>query len=152
LKYEEISSNVHLHEIVASEREKAGTMKKLRGIAEYITSWPINPPPGWLNAYTYLTNFPVTGFTSFTSSCHGGLLLPPHVRRFAMLSNQSFRPQKSPTAQWLQSLQDKLQGWIRHEIIDEDPCDEDKFTAQKLYEEFQALEQASKVNIIRTSL
>jgi hypothetical protein len=45
----------------------------------------------------------------------------------------------------MKSLQAKLQGWIRHEIIDEDPCDEDRLTAQKLYEEFLALERASKV-------
>jgi hypothetical protein len=62
-----------------------------------------------------------------------------------MLSNQPFRPQQSPSAQWMQSLQSKIQGWIRHEIIDEDPCDEDKFIAQKLYEEFQALEKSSTV-------
>jgi hypothetical protein len=62
-----------------------------------------------------------------------------------MLLNQPFRPQKSPNPQWIQSLQSKIQGWIRHEIIDEDPCDEDQFIAQKLYEEFQALEKSSKV-------
>jgi hypothetical protein len=62
-----------------------------------------------------------------------------------MLSNQPFRPLQSPSSQWIQSLQSKIQGWIRHEIIDEDPCDEDQFIAQKLYEEFQALEKSSKV-------
>lgn len=45
----------------------------------------------------------------------------------------------------MQTLQSKIQVWIRHEIIDEDPCDEDKFTAQKLYEEFLALENVAKV-------
>jgi hypothetical protein len=61
-----------------------------------------------------------------------------------MLSNQSFRPHQSQKPQWMQSLQAKVQGWIRHEIIDEDPCDEDRLMAQKLNEEFQALEKASK--------
>jgi hypothetical protein len=64
-----------------------------------------------------------------------------------MLSNQSLPPHQSQSTYWMQALQSKIQGWIRHEIIDEDPCDEDKFTAQKLYEEFLTLEKlaASKV-------
>jgi hypothetical protein len=89
--------------------------------------------------------FSVTGFTSFTSSCHGRLLCPHQARRFAMLSNQPFPPHQPQASHWMQALQSKIQGWIRHEIIDEDPCDEDKFTAQKLYEEFMALEKLAKV-------
>ena len=70
---------------------------------------------------------------------------PTQARRFVMLSNQPFQPNQSQISQWMQSLQAKIQGWIRTEIIDEDPCDEDQFTAQKLYEEFQALEKLTKV-------
>jgi hypothetical protein len=62
-----------------------------------------------------------------------------------MLSNQPFQPRQSQNSQWMQSLQDKIQGWVRHEIIDEDPCDEDQLTAQKLYEEFLALEKLPKI-------
>jgi hypothetical protein len=71
--------------------------------------------------------------------------VPTQVRRFVMLSNQPFQPRQSPNSQWMQSLQDKIQGWIRTEIIAEDPCDVDQLTAQKLYEEFQALEKLPKV-------
>jgi hypothetical protein len=91
--------------------------------------------------------FSVTGFTSFTSSCHGRLLCPPQARRFAMLSNQPFPPHQSQNPQWMQVLQSKIQVWIRHEIIDEDPCDEDQFTAQKLYEEFLALEKVEEAQV-----
>jgi hypothetical protein len=62
-----------------------------------------------------------------------------------MLSNQTFHANHTQPSSWLKSLQVKIQGWIRQEIIDEDPCDEEKFAAQKLYEQFQALEKAAKV-------
>jgi hypothetical protein len=62
-----------------------------------------------------------------------------------MLSNQTFHANQSQSSSWLKSLQVKIQGWIRQEIIDEDPCDEEKFAAQKLYDQFQILEKAAKV-------
>jgi hypothetical protein len=71
--------------------------------------------------------------------------VPTQARRFVMLSNQPFQPHQSQISQWMQSLQVKIQGWIRNQIIDEDPCDEDQFTAEKLYEEFQALEKSNKI-------
>ena len=62
-----------------------------------------------------------------------------------MLSNQTFHSNHPQPSSWLKSLQVKVQGWIRQEIIDEDPCDEEKFAAQKLYDQFQILEKAAKV-------
>lgn len=62
-----------------------------------------------------------------------------------MLSNQTFHANQPESSSWLKSLQVKVQGWIRQEIIDEDPCDEEKFAAQKLYDQFQTLEKAAKV-------
>lgn len=44
----------------------------------------------------------------------------------------------------MQLLQTNIQGWIRQEIIDEDPCDEENFAAQALYEQFKALETTPK--------
>jgi hypothetical protein len=120
-------------------------MEKLRGVAEYIKPYLLPPLEDSMYLHILKPTFSVTGFTSFTSSCHGRLLCSPQARRFAMLSNQPFPPHQSQNPQWMQALQSKLQGWIRHEIIDEDPCDEDKFTAQKLYEEFLALEKLAKV-------
>lgn len=61
-----------------------------------------------------------------------------------MLSNQTFHGNQPQHSSWLKSLQVKVQGWIRQEIIDEDPCDEEKFAAQKLYDQFQILEKAAK--------
>ncbi|WP_404787873.1 hypothetical protein [Altericista sp. CCNU0014] len=57
-----------------------------------------------------------------------------------MLSNQPFKPHQNQTSTWIQLLQTNIQGWIRQEIIDEDPCDEENVAAQALYEQFQALE------------
>lgn len=62
-----------------------------------------------------------------------------------MLSNQPFHSNQPQPPSWLKSLQVKIQGWIRQEIIDEDPCDEEKLAAQKLYDQFQALEKTAKV-------
>jgi hypothetical protein len=64
-----------------------------------------------------------------------------------MLSNQPFQPHPGHVPSWTQLLQGKIQRWIRQEIIDEDPCDEEKFTAQKVYEQFQALEKISKAQL-----
>jgi hypothetical protein len=64
-----------------------------------------------------------------------------------MLSNQPFQPHQGHVSSWIQLLQGKIQQWIRQEIIAEDPCDEEKFTAQKVYEQFQALEKASKAQL-----
>ena len=125
---------------------KAGTIIILRCIAEYIKeSWTLTHCLD--NLICILAQFTLLRhrFYVFTSSCHGHLLLSPQARRFAMLSNQPFRPQQFPNPRWMQSLQSKIRGWISHEIIAEDPCDEDQFIAQKLYEEFQALEKSSKV-------
>ena len=64
-----------------------------------------------------------------------------------MLSNQPFHAKQPQLSSWLKSLQTQIQGWIRQEIIDDDPCDEEKFAAQKLYDQFQALEKASPVQL-----
>jgi hypothetical protein len=61
-----------------------------------------------------------------------------------MLSNQPFQPHQAQTSSWMQLLQTNIQGWIRQEIIDEDPCDEENFAAQALYEQFQAMEKTPK--------
>jgi hypothetical protein len=61
-----------------------------------------------------------------------------------MLSNQPFQPHQAQTPSWMQLLQTNIQGWIRQEIIDEDPCDEENFAAQALYEQFKALETTPK--------
>ncbi len=58
-----------------------------------------------------------------------------------MHSNQPFQPHQAQTSSWIQLLQTNIQGWIRQEIIDEDPCDEENFAAQALYEQFEALEK-----------
>jgi hypothetical protein len=92
----------------------------------------------------HLHRFAVTDFTLPTLSCNG-LLLFPSFQKSTMLSNQSFHAGQAQPSSWLKSLQTKIQGWIRQEIIDEDPCDEEKFAAQRLYDQFQALEKASQL-------
>lgn len=64
-----------------------------------------------------------------------------------MLSNHSFQPHQGEASSWMQLLQGKIQQWIRQEIIAEDPCDEENVAAQKLYEQFLALEKVPKAEL-----
>jgi hypothetical protein len=59
----------------------------------------------------------------------------------AMLSS-SVPQHRSPNDSWFNVLQAKVQAWIRQEIIDEDPYDEERLAAQALYEQLQQMEQS----------
>jgi hypothetical protein len=58
-----------------------------------------------------------------------------------MLSS-SMPHRHSKGASWINVLQAKVQAWIRQEIIDEDPYDEEWITAQALYEQLQQMEKS----------
>ncbi len=46
----------------------------------------------------------------------------------------------SRNANWRQVLQNKIQAWVRQQIINDDPFDEEPLQTQQIYEELQKLE------------
>jgi hypothetical protein len=70
---------------------------------------------------------------------------------FIMLSDPSTQYRKSHQASWAQSFQGRLQTWIRQEIIDEDPYDDEKLIAQALYEQLQQLELEQALPLEQTT-
>jgi hypothetical protein len=63
-----------------------------------------------------------------------------------MLIYRSPIHRNSRNASWRQILQGKIQSWVRQQIINDDPFDEELLQAQQIYEELQKLELA-KVSI-----
>jgi hypothetical protein len=61
---------------------------------------------------------------------------------FPMLLYRSPGHRNSRSASWRQMLQGKIQDWVRQQIINDDPFDEEPLQAQLLYEELQKLELA----------
>lgn len=59
-----------------------------------------------------------------------------------MLLYRSPRHRDPRSASWRQVLQSKIQAWVRQQIINDDPFDEEPLQAQLLYEELQKLELA----------
>jgi hypothetical protein len=59
-----------------------------------------------------------------------------------MLLYHSPRHHKSRNANWRQVLQSKIQAWVRQQIINDDPFDEEPLQTQQIYEELQKLELA----------
>jgi hypothetical protein len=70
-------------------------------------------------------------------------MLHPH---FPMLLYRSPGHRNSHKTSWRQVLQQKIQAWVRQQIINDDPFDEEPLHAQQLYDELQKLELA-KVTI-----
>jgi hypothetical protein len=58
-----------------------------------------------------------------------------------MLPDKSFRSRKTKNPLWVRSLQDLIQDWVRREIITEDPYDDEKLAAQKLYKQFRQMQK-----------
>lgn len=58
-----------------------------------------------------------------------------------MHSNSFFQPQ-SPNPNAPHPFWNRVRQWIRQEIIDDDPCDQEKTYALRLYERFRALERS----------
>jgi hypothetical protein len=59
-----------------------------------------------------------------------------------MLLSHPSRHHNSRNANWRQVLQSKIQAWVRQQIINDDPFDEEPLHAQEIYEELQKLELA----------
>ncbi len=58
-----------------------------------------------------------------------------------MLLDKSIRQRQRRNHPWMQSLQGVIQDWVRHEIITDDPYDEEQLIAQKLYKQFRQMEK-----------
>jgi hypothetical protein len=59
-----------------------------------------------------------------------------------MLLYRSPAHRDSRNVNWRQILQSKIQAWVRQQIINDDPFDEEPLHAQQIYEELQKLEFA----------
>jgi hypothetical protein len=59
-----------------------------------------------------------------------------------MLLYRSPGHRNSRSANWRQVLQSKIQAWVRQQIINDDPFDEEPLYTQQIYEELQKLELA----------
>jgi hypothetical protein len=57
-----------------------------------------------------------------------------------MLLYRSPGHRNSNNTNWRQVLQSKIQAWVRQQIINDDPFDEEPLQTQQIYEELQRLE------------
>lgn len=60
-----------------------------------------------------------------------------------MLSSRSpLRPIRRSNS-WLEAIQFRFQDWLSHQIITEDPFDEESVKAQEIYEEMRQFQQVA---------